>query len=71
VERSDGTPVLHFCAHAPDIRLAAKPVTLAGMAKKRKRRRQRIDTLIDAHVWLRWRAKKKPAKRKRTKAKRQ
>jgi hypothetical protein len=31
-------------------------------AKKTKRRRQRIDALIDAHVWLRKKAKKKVAR---------
>jgi hypothetical protein len=31
-----------------------------AIAKKTKRRRQRIDTLIDALVWLRKKAKKGP-----------
>jgi hypothetical protein len=39
------------------------------MAKKQKR--QRIDTLIDAHSWLRRKAKEATAKRKRANRKRQ
>jgi len=34
----------------------ARPITLLGMAKKRKR--EPIDELIDAHVWLRRKARK-------------
>jgi hypothetical protein len=39
------------------------------MAKKRKW--QRIDTLIDSHVWLWRQSLRKAAKRKRTRGKRQ
>ena len=35
------------------------------------RKRQSIDDLIDAHVWMRRKAKKTAAKRKRTRGKRQ